>query len=85
MVALINNGKVIAPHLLLNEESGKTVFRIVLPEQRHRYDPASPYWGLVSGDVWHGECNPTERAIISSFHTAPTALRPKAARRRYLA
>ncbi|KDS02292.1 penicillin-binding protein 2 [Salmonella enterica subsp. enterica serovar Heidelberg str. RI-11-014316] len=77
MVALINNGKVIAPHLLLNEESGKTVVPYRpsgTPAQIA--DPASPYWGLVR-QAMYGMANAPNGTGYKFFHTAPYGIAAK--------
>ncbi|MDI4740268.1 penicillin-binding transpeptidase domain-containing protein, partial [Salmonella enterica subsp. enterica serovar Kentucky] len=64
MVALINNGKVIAPHLLLNEESGKTVREVGIRTVPGIGDKRQPLWpdGLF-GSISH--CATTALAVIS--------------------
>lgn len=77
MVALINNGKVIAPHLLLNEESGKTVVPYRPSGTASQIaDPASPYWGLVR-QAMYGMANAPNGTGYKFFHTAPYGIAAK--------
>lgn len=82
MVALINNGKVIAPHLLLDEESGKTLTPYRAPEPPSQIASASsPYWGWCVRRCSAWQMNQTAQGI-SSFTPHLTALRRKVAHRR---
>ncbi|EAM9428676.1 TPA_asm: penicillin-binding protein 2 [Salmonella enterica] len=77
MVALINNGKVIAPHLLLNEESGKTVVPYLPSGTSSQIaDPASPYWELVR-QAMYGMANAPNGTGYKFFHTAPYGIAAK--------
>ncbi|NDO82475.1 penicillin-binding protein 2 [Citrobacter sp. NCU1] len=77
MVALLNNGKVIAPHLLQEEDNGKT--RIVYhaatpPTQIANAD--SPYWGLVRQAMF-GMANSPNGTGYKYFHTASYGIAAK--------
>ena len=77
MVALINNGKVIAPHLLLDEESGKTHTPYQAPEAPSQIASASsPYWGLVRQAMF-GMANEPNGTGYKFFHTAPYGIAAK--------
>ena len=77
MVALINNGKVIAPHLLAKAERGKTVERYqpTLP-QAQIGDARSPYWALVRRAMF-GMANAPNGTGYKYFHTAPYGIAAK--------
>ena len=77
MVALINNGKVIAPHLLAKAERGKTVepYQPALP-QAQIGDARSPYWGLVRRAMF-GMANAPNGTGYKYFHTAPYGIAAK--------
>ncbi|HFZ8993097.1 TPA: penicillin-binding protein 2 [Citrobacter freundii] len=77
MVALINNGKVITPHLLNYEESGKSVipYKPAQPQtQIARAD--SPYWSLVRQAMF-GMANAPNGTGYKFFHTAPYGIAAK--------
>lgn len=77
MVALINNGKVIVPHLLLDEESGKTITPYQAPEAPSQIASASsPYWGLVRQAMF-GMANEPNGTGYKFFHTAPYGIAAK--------
>ncbi|HBK3299548.1 TPA: penicillin-binding protein 2 [Citrobacter koseri] len=77
MVALINNGKVIAPHLLQSEVSGKTVMPWQAPQTETQIaDAASPYWGLVRQAMF-GMANAPNGTGYKFFHTAPYGIAAK--------
>ncbi|MEZ3500691.1 penicillin-binding protein 2 [Pantoea sp. KPR_PJ] len=77
MVALINNGKVIAPHLLEKSARGKTVemYRPVQPQQQIG-DARSPYWALVRRAMF-GMANAPNGTGYKYFHTAPYGIAAK--------
>lgn len=77
MVALINNGKVIAPHLLEKTERGKTV-EMYQPTQPQPQigDAHSPYWGLVRRAMF-GMANAPNGTGYKYFHTAPYGIAAK--------
>ncbi|POT59359.1 penicillin-binding protein 2 [Citrobacter amalonaticus] len=77
MVALINNGKVISPHLLKDVESGKIIIPYhppVAPAQIA--NPSSPYWGLVRQAMF-GMANAANGTGYKFFHTAPYGIAAK--------
>ncbi|HIC1894729.1 penicillin-binding protein 2 [Citrobacter freundii] len=77
MVALINNGKVIVPHLLLDEENGKTFTPYQAPEAPSQIASASsPYWGLVRQAMF-GMANEPNGTGYKFFHTAPYGIAAK--------
>lgn len=77
MVALINNGKVIAPHLLQSEVSGKAVMPWQAPQTETQIaDAASPYWGLVRQAMF-GMANAPNGTGYKFFHTAPYGIAAK--------
>ena len=77
MVALINNGKVIAPHLLQDEESGKTITPYQAPAAPAQIASASsPYWGLVRQAMF-GMANAPNGTGYKFFHTAPYGIAAK--------
>jgi len=77
MVALINNGKVIAPHLLRDEESGKVITPYQAPETQSQIASASsPYWGLVRQAMF-GMANEPNGTGYKFFHTAPYGIAAK--------
>lgn len=85
MVALINNGKVIAPHLLRDEESGKVITPYQLPKHRHKLPllrPPTGGWCVKRCSAWRmSQTVP----VISSFTPRLTALQRKVAHHRSLA
>lgn len=77
MVALINNGKVIVPHLLLDEENGKTLTPYQAPEAPSQIASASsPYWELVRQAMF-GMANEPNGTGYKFFHTAPYGIAAK--------
>ena len=77
MVALINNGKVISPHLLQDEESGKSVTPYQAPKTSTQIaSAASPYWGLVRQAMF-GMANEPNGTGYKFFHTAPYGIAAK--------
>lgn len=77
MVALINNGKVIAPHLLQDEESGKSVTPYHAATVASQIaSPSSPYWGLVR-EAMFGMANAPNGTGYKFFHTAPYGIAAK--------
>lgn len=86
MVALINNGKVIAPHLLQAEESGKSVtpyHAATVPSQIA--SPSSPYWGLVREAMFGMANAPNLGQVINFSILHLTELRRKAEPHRFSA
>ncbi|MBZ6386415.1 MULTISPECIES: penicillin-binding protein 2 [Pantoea] len=77
MVALINNGKVIAPHLLAKAERGKSVelYQPALPQPQIG-DARSPYWALVRRAMF-GMANAPNGTGYKYFHTAPYGIAAK--------
>lgn len=77
MVALLNNGKVIAPHLLEKAEQGKTVemYQPAAPETQIG-DAHSPYWALVRRAMF-GMANAPNGTGYKYFHTAPYGIAAK--------
>ncbi|RPD99281.1 penicillin-binding protein 2 [Candidatus Pantoea deserta] len=77
MVALINNGKVITPHLLEKAERGKVVERYqpTLPQPQIG-DARSPYWALVRRAMF-GMANAPNGTGYKYFHTAPYGIAAK--------
>lgn len=77
MVALINNGKVIAPHLLAKAERGKFVepYQPTLPQPQIG-DARSPYWALVRRAMF-GMANAPNGTGYKYFHTAPYGIAAK--------
>lgn len=77
MVALLNNGKVIAPHLLEDERSGNTVTPYRAPEASTQIaSAASPYWSLVRQAMF-GMANAPNGTGYKFFHTAPYGIAAK--------
>ncbi|MDJ0475582.1 penicillin-binding protein 2 [Pantoea eucalypti] len=77
MVALINNGRVIAPHLLEKTQRG-TLVENYHPAQREAQigDPHSPYWSLVRHAMF-GMANAPNGTGYKYFHTAPYGIAAK--------
>ncbi|MDA8481091.1 penicillin-binding protein 2 [Citrobacter sp. Awk 4] len=77
MVALLNNGKVISPHLLQEEDNGKTriPYHAATPPTQIA-DAASPYWGLVRQAMF-GMANSPNGTGYKFFHTAPYGIAAK--------
>ena len=77
MVALLNNGKVIAPHLLQEEDNGKTriPYHAATPPTQIA-NAASPYWGLVRQAMF-GMANSPNGTGYKFFHTAPYGIAAK--------
>ncbi len=77
MVALINNGKVIAPHLLEKAERGKMVemYQPTKPQPQIG-DAHSPYWALVRRAIFGMENAPNGTGY-KYFHTAPYGIAAK--------
>ena len=77
MVALINNGRVIAPHLLEKTQRG-TLVENYHPQQHEAQigDPHSPYWSLVRHAMF-GMANAPNGTGYKYFHTAPYGIAAK--------
>lgn len=77
MVALINNGRVIAPHLLEKAQRGKHIdmYHPTLP-QAQIGDANSPYWSLVRHAMF-GMANAPNGTGYKYFHTAPYGIAAK--------
>ncbi len=77
LVALLNNGKVVTPHLLAKAERGKTVEMYQPKEPPSQIgDPKSPYWGLVRRAMF-GMANAPNGTGYKFFHTAPYGIAAK--------
>ncbi|HBZ14940.1 penicillin-binding protein 2 [Pantoea sp. NPDC088449] len=77
MVALINNGRVITPHLLEKSQRG-TVVQLYQPKlpQAQIGDAKSPYWSLVRHAMF-GMANAPNGTGYKYFHTAPYGIAAK--------
>jgi len=77
MVALINNGKVIAPHLLAKAQRGhwQQRYQPVRPQPQIG-EATSPYWGLVRRAMF-GMANAPNGTGYKYFHTAPYGIAAK--------
>ncbi|MCX8957839.1 penicillin-binding protein 2 [Erwinia psidii] len=77
LATLINNGRVIQPHLLYQEKRGKEVepWKQTIPEQQIG-DASSPYWGLVRRAMF-GMANAPNGTGYKYFHTAPYGIAGK--------
>ncbi|NIF21280.1 penicillin-binding protein 2 [Candidatus Pantoea multigeneris] len=77
MVALINNGKVITPHLLEKAQLGNSV-EMYQPKAAEPQigDPKSPYWSLVRHAMF-GMANAPNGTGYKYFHTAPYGIAAK--------
>ncbi len=77
MATLINNGRVIQPHLMYEEKQGKNVslWQPTLPAQQVG-DPNSPYWGIVRRAMF-GMANAPNGTGYKYFHTAPYGIAAK--------
>lgn len=77
MVALINNGRVINPHLLEKSQRGKEVqlYQAKLPQPQIG-DAKSPYWSLVRHAMF-GMANAPNGTGYKYFHTAPYGIAAK--------
>ncbi len=77
MVALINNGRVINPHLLAKAQRGK-VQQLYQPKdpQPQIGDAKSPYWSLVRHAMF-GMANAPNGTGYKFFHTAPYGIAAK--------
>lgn len=77
LVALLNNGRVITPHLLMKEQQGTTVVPYVAKEPQPQIgDPNSPYWALVRRAMF-GMANAPNGTGYRYFHTAPYGIAAK--------
>ena len=77
MVALINNGKVISPHLLKDEQSARTIIPYQAPKPPTQIaNAASPYWALVRKAMF-GMANEPNGTGYKFFHTAPYGIAAK--------
>jgi len=77
LVTLLNNGKVLTPHLLLKEQQGNTVepYQPTSAPQQIG-DPDSPYWSLVRHAMF-GMANAPNGTGYKYFHTAPYGIAAK--------
>ncbi|ORM69039.1 penicillin-binding protein 2 [Pantoea rwandensis] len=77
LVALINNGRVINPHLLEKSQRG-TEQQLYQPKdpQPQIGDPKSPYWSLVRHAMF-GMANAPNGTGYKAFHTAPYGIAAK--------
>ncbi|WP_343550823.1 penicillin-binding protein 2 [Pantoea sp.] len=77
LVALINNGRVINPHLLEKSQRGTTVvpYQAKLPQPQIG-DAKSPYWSLVRHAMF-GMANAPNGTGYKYFHTAPYGIAAK--------
>jgi penicillin-binding protein 2 len=77
MVALINNGRVISPHLLEKSQRG-AVMQLYQPKlpQAQIGDAKSPYWSLVRHAMF-GMANAPNGTGYKYFHTAPYGIAAK--------
>jgi len=77
MVALINNGRVINPHLLEKSQRGTVVqpYQAKLPQPQIG-DAKSPYWSLVRHAMF-GMANAPNGTGYKYFHTAPYGIAAK--------
>ncbi len=77
LVALLNNGKVLTPHLLLKEQQGNSV-QLYKPAAADPQigDPDSPYWSLVRHAMF-GMANAPNGTGYRYFHTAPYGIAAK--------
>jgi len=74
---LINNGRIIQPHLMYEEKQGKEVvpWKQTIPAQQIG-DPNSPYWNLVRHAMF-GMANAPNGTGYKYFHTAPYGIAAK--------
>lgn len=77
LVTLLNNGKVLTPHLLLKQQQGNTVepYQPASAPQQIG-DPDSPYWSLVRHAMF-GMANAPNGTGYKYFHTAPYGIAAK--------
>ncbi|MXP53987.1 penicillin-binding protein 2 [Pantoea sp. Seng] len=77
LVALLNNGRVINPHLLEKSQRGKEqqLYQPKLPQPQIG-DPKSPYWSLVRHAMF-GMANAPNGTGYKYFHTAPYGIAAK--------
>ncbi|UYP72872.1 penicillin-binding protein 2 [Pantoea dispersa] len=77
MVALINNGRVINPHLLAKAQRGtwQQVYQPIAPQPQIG-DAKSPYWSLVRHAMF-GMANAPNGTGYKYFHTAPYGIAAK--------
>ncbi|MBS0910294.1 penicillin-binding protein 2 [Tatumella sp. JGM118] len=77
LVALLNNGRVITPHLLYKEQQGNDVLMYHPVEAEPQIgDPNSPYWALVRRAMF-GMANAPNGTGYRYFHTAPYGIAAK--------
>lgn len=77
MVTLINNGKALNPHLMMNEQFGNVVVPYSGNDKvGYIADKNSPYWGLVQ-DAMFGMANSKNGTGYRFFHTAPYGIASK--------
>lgn len=77
LVTLLNNGKVLTPHLLMKEQQGNTVEPYQPASAAPQIgDPNSPYWSLVRHAMF-GMANAPNGTGYKYFHTAPYGIAAK--------
>ncbi len=77
LVTLLNNGKVLTPHLLMKEQQGNTVEPYQPASTAPQIgDPNSPYWSLVRHAMF-GMANAPNGTGYKYFHTAPYGIAAK--------
>lgn len=76
LVTLLNNGRVIDPHLLAKQQLGNQVDNYQLKPETQVGDPNSPYWAIVRRAMF-GMANSPNGTGYKYFHTAPYGIAAK--------
>ncbi|MFZ4834475.1 penicillin-binding protein 2 [Rouxiella sp. Mn2063] len=76
MMTLINNGKVLTPHLLDSMQLGNVITPYKMPPTSQIADPKSAYWGIVKNAMF-GMANAPNGTGYKLFHTAPYKIAAK--------
>ncbi len=76
LTILINNGKIMTPHLMDSMQLGKVITPFKMPETSQIGDPKSPYWTIVKNAMF-GMANAPNGTGYKLFHTAPYKIAAK--------
>ncbi|MDR3434934.1 MAG: penicillin-binding protein 2 [Rouxiella aceris] len=76
LTILINNGKIMTPHLLDTMQLGNVVTPYKMPETGQIADPHSAYWSIVKNAMF-GMANAPNGTGYKLFHTAPYKIAAK--------
>ncbi len=76
LTILINNGKIMTPHLMDSMQLGKVITPFKMPDTSQIGDPKSPYWNIVKNAMF-GMANAPNGTGYKLFHTAPYKIAAK--------